>query len=78
MPTLVPASDFTGAQGRYATMLRLMEAQAPMVRQLLGRLAAGGGCTAMVGTAEQGGDEMLRWSRDCSAGGWFSPRQACW
>lgn len=61
VPTLVPASDFTGPQGRYATILRIIEAEQPTVRQLLGRLAAGGGHATLVGTAEQVADEMQRW-----------------
>lgn len=61
VPALVPASDFTGPQGRYATILRIIETERPTVRQLLGRLAAGGGHVTMVGTPEQVADEMQRW-----------------
>lgn len=61
VPALVPASDFTGPHGRYATILRIIEAEGPTVRQLLGRLAAGGGHATMVGTAEQVADDMQRW-----------------
>ncbi|MGP9660310.1 LLM class flavin-dependent oxidoreductase [Arthrobacter sp. AOP36-C1-22] len=61
VPTLPPASEFTGPQGRYATILRIVEAERPTVRQLLGRLAAGGGHCTMVGTPEQVADSIERW-----------------
>lgn len=52
VPELAPASNFTGPAGRYARILRIVEAEKPTVRQLLGRLAAGGGHCTMVGTPE--------------------------
>lgn len=61
VPALPPASKFTGPQGRYATILRIIEAERPTVRQLLGRLAAGGGHCTMVGTPEQVADSIERW-----------------
>ncbi len=61
VPELVPASNFMGPAGRYATILRIVESERPTVRQLLGRLAAGGGHATMVGTPEQVADEMQRW-----------------
>lgn len=61
VPALVPASDFTGPQGRYATILRIIETEQPTVRQLLGRLAAGGGHATMVGTPVQVADQMQEW-----------------
>ena len=61
VPALVPARDVTGLQCRYATILRIIDAERPTARQLLGRLAAGGGHATMVGTPEQVADEMQRW-----------------
>lgn len=61
VPELAPASSFTGPAGRYATILRIVEAEKPTVRQLLGRLAAGGGHCTMVGTPEEVADEIERW-----------------
>lgn len=61
LPELPPLEEFTGPKGRYATILRIIEAEAPTLRQLLGRLAAGGGHCTMVGTPEQIADEMERW-----------------
>lgn len=69
VPALMPASDFTGPQGRYATILRIVETEQPTVRQLLGRLAAGGGHATMVGTPEQVADEMQRWFEQRGADG---------
>src|SRR5690606_21827159 len=43
VPDLPPLESFTGPKGRYATVLRIIQTEKPTVRQLLGRLAAGGG-----------------------------------
>ncbi|WP_288026136.1 LLM class flavin-dependent oxidoreductase [Arthrobacter sp.] len=69
VPALVPAREFTGPQGRYATILRIIDAERPTVRQLLGRLAAGGGHATMVGTPEQVANEMQRWFEHGGADG---------
>lgn len=61
VPPLQPLEDFPGPKGRYATVLRIIETERPTVRQLLGRLAAGGGHCTMVGTPEGIADEMERW-----------------
>ena len=61
VPPLPPLEDFTGPQGRYGTILRIVEAENPTVRQLLGRLAAGGGHCTMVGTPETIADRMQEW-----------------
>lgn len=69
VPPLMPASDFTGPAGRYATILRIIEVEQPTVRQLLGRLAAGGGHATMVGTPEQVADQMQLWFEQGGADG---------
>ncbi|OZD07271.1 LLM class flavin-dependent oxidoreductase [Rhodococcus sp. 06-235-1A] len=61
VPALPPASEFTGPQGRYETILRIVEKDAPTVRELLGTLAAGGGHATMIGTPESIADEMESW-----------------
>ena len=61
VPALPPASEFTGPQGRYETILRIIEKDAPTVRELLGTLAAGGGHATMIGTPESIADEMQSW-----------------
>ncbi|OZE30506.1 LLM class flavin-dependent oxidoreductase [Rhodococcus sp. 05-2254-6] len=61
VPNLPPASEFTGPQGRYETILRIVEKDAPTVRELLGTLAAGGGHATMIGTPESIADEMQSW-----------------
>lgn len=61
VPTLPPAAAFTGPQGRYETILRIIEKDAPTVRELLGTLAAGGGHATMIGTPESIADEMQSW-----------------
>ncbi|GAB3193869.1 LLM class flavin-dependent oxidoreductase [Nesterenkonia suensis] len=61
VPELPPLEEFTGPQGRYATILRIIATERPTVRQLLGRLAAGGGHCTMVGTPESIADEIERW-----------------
>lgn len=61
VPPLPPLETFTGPKGRYATILRIIEAERPTVRELLGRLAAGGGHCTMVGTPETIADEIELW-----------------
>jgi FMN-dependent oxidoreductase (nitrilotriacetate monooxygenase family) len=69
VPSLPPAAEFTGPQGRYRTILRIIEAEKPTVRQLLGRLAAGGGHCTMLGTPEQIADQIELWFRSGAADG---------
>lgn len=61
VPALPPLDQFKGPKGRYATILRIIETERPTVRQLLGRLAAGGGHCTVVGTPEQIADHMEHW-----------------
>lgn len=69
VPALPPLETFTGPKGRYATVLRIIETERPTLRQLLGRLAAGGGHCTMVGTPEQIADNMEHWMRQGGADG---------
>ncbi len=69
VPPLPPLEAFTGPKGRYATVLRIIEREKPTVRQLLGRLAAGGGHCTMVGAPEQVADQMEHWFRNGGADG---------
>ena len=69
VPELPPLAEFKGPQGRYSTILRIIETEQPTVRQLLGRLAAGGGHCTMVGTPEQIADKMENWFRNGGADG---------
>lgn len=69
VPVLPPIHAFAGPKGRYATILRIIETEQPTLRQLLGRLAAGGGHCTMVGTPEGIADEMERWLRNDGADG---------
>src|SRR5699024_1701554 len=69
VPELPPLSEFKGPQGRYSTILRIIETEKPTVRQLLGRLAAGGGHCTMVGTPEQIADQMEHWFHNEGADG---------
>ncbi|MDJ0468503.1 MULTISPECIES: LLM class flavin-dependent oxidoreductase [Nocardiaceae] len=62
VPPLPPAAEFTGPQGRYETILRIIEKDRPTVRQLLGTLAAGGGHATMIGTPDSIADEMESWT----------------
>lgn len=61
VPPLPPPAEFTGPQGRYATIHRIVETEQPTVRQLLGRLAAGGGHATMIGTPETIADQIEHW-----------------
>ncbi|WP_394342446.1 LLM class flavin-dependent oxidoreductase [Rothia uropygialis] len=69
VPELEPLEQFTGPKGRYATILRIIEAERPTVRELLGRLAAGGGHCTMVGTPETIADQIEHWLDDGGADG---------
>ena len=69
VPELPPLEEFTGPKGRYETILRIIDSERPTVRQLLGRLAAGGGHCTMVGTPEQIADRMTRWYENGGADG---------
>lgn len=69
VPPLPPLEAFTGPKGRYGTILRIIETEKPTVRQLLGRLAAGGGHCTMIGTPEQIADKMEHWMRNEGADG---------
>ncbi|SNR69253.1 FMN-dependent oxidoreductase, nitrilotriacetate monooxygenase family [Methylobacillus rhizosphaerae] len=69
VPPLPPLEAFKGPKGRYATVLRIIETEQPTVRELLGRLAAGGGHCTMVGTPEQVADQMEHWYRNGGADG---------
>ncbi|MCT7654174.1 LLM class flavin-dependent oxidoreductase [Oceanimonas sp. NS1] len=69
VPALPSLEVFTGPKGRYATVLRIIETEQPTVRQLLGRLAAGGGHCTMVGTPESIADRMEQWFRNEGADG---------
>lgn len=69
VPPLPPLEEFTGPKGRYATILRIIETERPTVRQLLGRLAAGGGHCTVVGTPEQIADHMEHWLHQGGADG---------
>ncbi|MFP2769825.1 LLM class flavin-dependent oxidoreductase [Oceanisphaera sp. KMM 10153] len=69
VPALPSLEAFTGPKGRYGTILRIIETEQPTVRQLLGRLAAGGGHCTMVGTPESIADRMELWFRNEGADG---------
>lgn len=69
VPVLPPLKEFTGPKGRYATIERIIAVEQPTVRELLGRLAAGGGHCTMVGTPEQIADEIARWLKHEGADG---------
>lgn len=58
---LPPIEEFTGPQGRYATVQRIIETRRPTLRDLLGYLAAGGGHATMIGTPESVADEIEEW-----------------
>lgn len=61
VPELPSLEDFAGPKGRYATILRIIETEQPTLRQLLGRLAAGGGHCTVVGTPDQIADHIEHW-----------------
>lgn len=69
VPRLPPLSEFTGPQGRYETILRIVAQDSPTVRELLGTLAAGGGHATMIGTPESIADNMESWVRARGADG---------
>jgi len=69
VPPLPPMEAFNGPKGRYATILRIIDTEQPTLRQLLGRLAAGGGHCTMVGTPEQIAGQMEHWWREGGADG---------
>lgn len=69
VPALPPLEHFSGPKGRYATVLRIIHTEAPTVRQLLGRLAAGGGHCTMVGTPESIADTIELWFNNEGADG---------
>ena len=69
VPQLPPIEQFTGPQGRYQTILRIIDTERPTVRGLLGTLAAGGGHCTMIGTPVQIADEIQRWYEAGAADG---------
>lgn len=69
VPDLPPLEQFKGPKGRYATILRIIKSEKPTVRQLLGRIAAGGGHCTVVGTPEQIADHMEHWFLNQGADG---------
>jgi FMN-dependent oxidoreductase (nitrilotriacetate monooxygenase family) len=69
VPPLPPLEAFSGPKGRYGTILRIIETERPTVRQLVGRLAAGGGHCTLVGTPAQIADQMEHWFRNEGADG---------
>ncbi|RVW00311.1 LLM class flavin-dependent oxidoreductase [Rhodococcus xishaensis] len=58
---LPPVEQFTGPQGRYTTVQRIIETRRPTLRELLGYLAAGGGHATMIGTPESIADRVEEW-----------------
>ena len=72
VPSLPSLDTFTGPKGRYSTILRIIETEQPSVRQLLGRLSAGGGHCTIVGTPEQIADKMALWFHNDGADGFNS------
>lgn len=69
VPALPPLETFKGPKGRYGTILRIIETEQPTLRQLLGRLAAGGGHCTMIGTPESIADQMEHWFKNEGADG---------
>lgn len=69
VPPLPPLESFSGPKGRYATILRIIEDERPTLRQLLGRLAAGGGHFTLVGTPDVIADNMEHWFIEKGADG---------
>lgn len=58
---LPPAETFTGPQGRYLTVQRIIATMQPTLRELLGFLAAGGGHATMIGSANEVADKIQCW-----------------
>jgi FMN-dependent oxidoreductase (nitrilotriacetate monooxygenase family) len=69
VPPLPSLEAFPGPKGRYSTILRIIATEHPTVRQLVGRLAAGGGHCTVVGTPEQIADHMEHWFVNAGADG---------
>lgn len=69
VPALPPLESFPGPKGRYATILRIVHTEHPTLRQLLGRLAAGGGHCTVVGTPDVVADHIEHWFRNEGADG---------
>ncbi|HBR98427.1 MAG TPA: LLM class flavin-dependent oxidoreductase [Gammaproteobacteria bacterium] len=69
VPKLPPLDTFSGPKGRYSTILRIIETEKPTLRQLLGRLAAGGGHCTLVGTPEHIAETMQHWFENAGADG---------
>lgn len=66
---LPPAETFSGPQGRYQTVQRIIETTQPTLRELLGSLAAGGGHATMIGSATEVADEIEAWFRSGACDG---------
>ena len=66
---LPPAEGFSGPQGRYLTVQRIIETKSPTLRELLGFLAAGGGHATMIGSAVEVADEIEEWFRSRACDG---------
>ncbi|RVW00897.1 LLM class flavin-dependent oxidoreductase [Rhodococcus spongiicola] len=66
---LPPAEQFTGPQGRYTTVQRIIETRRPTLRELLGYLAAGGGHATLIGTPESIADHIEEWFVAGACGG---------
>jgi FMN-dependent oxidoreductase (nitrilotriacetate monooxygenase family) len=69
VPELPPLQAFQGPKGRYATVLRIIQTERPTLRELLGRLDAGGGHCTLVGTPQSIADEIERWFLNDGADG---------
>src|SRR5699024_468891 len=69
LPQLPSVEEFTGPKGRYMTIMRIIETEQPTLRELLGRLAAGGGHCTMVGTPDKIADQMELWFKNGGADG---------
>ncbi|WP_305094231.1 LLM class flavin-dependent oxidoreductase [Prescottella sp. R16] len=66
---LPPVEEFTGPQGRYSTVQRIISSRRPTLRELLGYLAAGGGHATMIGTPETIADRIEEWFRSGACDG---------
>jgi len=69
LPQLPSVEEFTGPKGRYMTIMRIIETEQPTLRELLGRLAAGGGHCTMIGTPDKIADQMELWFKNGGADG---------